>query len=602
MLRSVIEIYSTPFPRVQNNITLLVDVIISAIGYSPNASFFVDVAGVNVWPSSHSMFAGGPILQRGRLDNVSVLVDAHWDQWGETSVNNIYALLNNVRGNKYKHKKVQFKDCDLVRSVSAHEIIHSRYGLVATLIKQMCNDERESKRERENRAKEYNCPHLTTSSRLMFRPSGMPTVVCFDVGDLLAQQEVDVLTFECMLFSDKTNNYMNDISNDKKKMLYHTQQVAVSAGDPRLSCIIPAISLPVVNFLVVFMSAALDQNETSESFEHWILSGIDKNLEDLLTGKTQPLKLNLGSGKSLLNVANGWVNLDNLDLFLMQTQIGVTDRASVKFQSDLYAQKGHHEKNHLIRWDANSGFGFLPDNSVDIITTNCMLTNVFLSGNVKSIGLKVHQRVAILIKEIHRVLKPGGVIRISDRYGTEKDEKHELRTAVINTIFEEFGDYRNVGPLITYTGDAESMHLIHRNCMSCMRRHFSGRKWWDLKMRPDWYSNSKKFDDGMFNEGCWICHINIDYMKDENLLLECEKNKFKGEGCDKVGRLWGNPSFFPLFWAVEAVKSLTNSKNEDVFALKERNGLMLNYGNFWPCFKGETQFECKSMLFGSYHQ
>ena len=601
---------STPFPHVQNNITLLVDVIISAIGYSPNASFFVDVAGVNVWPSSHSMFAGGPILQRGRPNNISVLVDAYWDQWGETSVNNIYALLTDIKGKNYKHTKVQFEDCDLIRSVSTHEIIHSRYGLVAMLIKQMCNDERENKnknknkQERENRANEYNCPHLTAPSRLIFPPSDMPTVVCFDVSNLLAQHEVDVLTFECM-FSNKTNNNITNIPNDKDRMLYHTQKVDVSAGDPKLECIMPANSLPTVSFLVVFRSVALNQNEIeiSESFEHWILSGIDKNLEDLLTGKTQPLKplkLNLGSGKSLLNAAKGWVNLDNLEDTTSIFEAGVvTDRASVNFQSDqyTYAQKGHHGKNHLIRWDANSGFGFLPDNSVDIITTNCMLGNMVLSDHVKSIGPKEHQQVDVFIKEIHRVLKPGGVIRISDRYGRES-VKSELRTAVINSMFKEFGDYRNVGPLITYTGDEESMHLLHRNCVACMRRHFTGGKWWDLKMRPDWYSNSKEFDEGMFNSGCWICHINIDHMKDESLLLECEKNNFKGEGCEKVGRLWGEPSYFPWFWAAEAVKSTTNAKNEDVFALKERNGFMLNYSNFWPCFKGETQFECRSKLFG----
>ena len=73
------------------------------------------------------------------------------------------------------------------------------------------------------------------------------------------------------------------------------------------------------------------------------------------------LKLNLGSGKSLLNAAKGWVNLDNLEDTTSIFEAGVvTDRASVNFQSDqyTYAQKGHHGKNHLIRWDANSGFGF----------------------------------------------------------------------------------------------------------------------------------------------------------------------------------------------------------------------------------------------------
>ena len=120
------------------------DFIVSAVGFVPNASFFTKAAGIELWSDNHSLLHGQPVLRRlqndGSLSKPVIDVD---DQWGETSVRNIYALLSDGGkvGNSHEIYHINLDICSVHGAPSNGSLVLFRKGgaaLVEVLAKQLC--------------------------------------------------------------------------------------------------------------------------------------------------------------------------------------------------------------------------------------------------------------------------------------------------------------------------------------------------------------------------------------------------------------------------------------------------------------------------------
>ena len=131
-----------------------VDAVVEALGYTPNASFFADVARVEMWPDGTPL-AGQPVLRRRHLE---ILDDEHstkdnWqrskasrrvvvehEQWGETSRKNMHVLLSD--GTKVDSQgafvTAYFEGCALEGMGAA--TVNTKWRGAATLAVQLAQD------------------------------------------------------------------------------------------------------------------------------------------------------------------------------------------------------------------------------------------------------------------------------------------------------------------------------------------------------------------------------------------------------------------------------------------------------------------------------
>jgi len=444
------------------------------------------------------------------------------------------------------------------------------------------------------------CPYLSRETNeqpvsIRLRASQIDQHICFNISTLFAFSE-QILTFSCTLYSGTR-------TTKGFKILSHKTSFTASTDDPLITCPVPANALPAVDLL----SVALTTSWYATSFEHHIFSGIDGPLEELMFGADRPLKLNIGSGTQLLTAAKGWVNFDSMAAVSpvqLEDHNSRQDWASAEFQEALFEHARNSsntnrteqrvEAYHLVRWDLELGLHFIPTGYVDIININCVLY----------LYRRSEANIVAIIKEINRVLKPGGIVRIAERY----EDDGVLRSTVLRVANRIFGKnmHRNVEPLTTYTGDLETLHLNHPTCVNCMRMLFKHERNLtnitpDLRVQNRFFTkHNHKFEQSMLQQGCWICHIDIK-PTDEFKLRECNANYknvdgdgLGGDGCEFLGSIWGQAKNFRPQWALEFVKSLQSG--EDIFELRRRGGLLLNINRNWPCFKGEKLDECTRIL------
>jgi hypothetical protein len=128
-----------------------------------------------------------------------------------------------------------------------------------------------------------------------------------------------------------------------------------------------------------------------------------------------PLKLHLGCGQDLISEP-GWINLDGL------------------FAKEQFWDWGHAGlSSEVVAWEAGSGLGMLPSNSVEAITMAHLL--MYLS-------LPIQRR---LLAECARVLKANGVVRIRGRNvdsyagSTAEPSLTFLSTATLSKFMLDFG-------------------------------------------------------------------------------------------------------------------------------------------------------------------
>lgn len=436
-----------------------------------------------------------------------------------------------------------------------------------------------------------NCPDLSYSYSpkqqqhpplLHFSSSNKSSNVCFNVSKLFHSNE-EILRFECTLHA--TGQSINESPLSQKS------EFGVTVDYPFVFCPIPPSNLPSINLLIVSMRTSW----FITTYEHWIYSGIPSDLEVLQSGaragvgtgkrNNQLLKINLGSGTALLNAKNYWINFDLMPIASNPTGQGFDqDSISASFQQDLYSDPNH--SHHLVRWDSLSKLIFFPDNHVDIVHINCVL------------GINLNNRgpgsVQAIIRDIYRVLKVGGIVRIGDRTTTDLSY---LRSVIIEAVKEIFGGYRNLGPFRTYTGDVSTLHVTHSNCVNCMKtmleREKSGITFdtetnYTIRRKYNDDDNNKIFEESVVQQGCWICHVDI-RPHDEQEVQNCEMNNYQDDGCQHLGRIgtFQQPSSFSPFFAVEAIKqdregTVSEQHVEDMFDAREEKGLLIDYSASWP--------------------
>ena len=438
-------------------------------------------------------------------------------------------------------------------------------------------------------ANQLTCPYLTTvepnypSPPIRIEASNKTIDLCFNTSDLFTNTE-EMLTFSCMLYSGT----QTEKSHSEEIPMQHNL-ITTTFDQPLIQCPMPPCNLPSIDVLIISMSTSW----FTTLFEHNIFRGIDNKLNDLLA--TKQLKLNLGSGSQLLTASGGWINMDSMSPISNPNNLYRQDWSSRKFQHDLYQYRRERqidsvsdtEEYHLVRWNLESGLGFILDGSVSVVVISCMLTSYFVNDNDAHINNgNGKESVETLIKEIYRVLKPGtGIIRIAERH----KDNGVLRNLIVDSLQNVFGNQRNVGPLTSYSGDKEVLHINHPSCVKCMRRL------WRIGDRvseigpPDHHAENNffkqdnlRFENSMLKQGCWICHIDIEPIDDDIEYKKCETNWFSGIGCEhKVGRIWSRPKSYAPWWGVESIKP--ESKTQDVL-WKE----WIDLGGWWPSLPNET--------------
>ena len=461
------------------------------------------------------------------------------------------------------------------------------------------------------------CPYLTIepnnpSPPIRIKASNKTINLCFNTSDLFTNTE-EMLTFSCTLYSGT----QTEKSHSEEIPMQHNL-ITTTFDQPLIQCPMPPSTLPSVDVLIVSMSTSW----FTTSFEHNIFRGIDNRLNGLLA--TKQFKLNLGSGSQLLTASGGWINMDSMSPISNPKinpwasrkfqKFSKQDWASRKFQHELYQYRRERqidsddriraadtEEYHLVRWNLESGLGFILDGSVSIITISCMLNSNFVNDNDAHVNNN-KDSVERLIKEIYRVLKPGtGVIRIAERY----KDNGVLRKLITDSLQNVFGNYRNVGPLTSYSGDKEVLHLNHPSCVKCMRRKIEEEISSSMSEDhvadigpPDYHAENNyfkednlRFENSMFKQGCWICHLDIEPIEDDIEYQKCETNWFSGIGCEhKVGRIWYKPKMYAPWWGVESIKP--KYMTQDVFKLNQDSKQAIDLGAWWPCLQNETNADC----------
>jgi SAM-dependent methyltransferase len=387
---------------------------------------------------------------------------------------------------------------------------------------------------------------------------------CFDLIDQFTKSE-EILFIDLILYSGTGTDtgYAN--------VLYSSTKISLSIDSPKLHFKIPLFtSLPAVDLLVINVKTSW----YTTTFERYVLSGISQELKELMypshTDKlNQELKFNLGSGISLLSANKGWVNFDAL-------RHSAEDWGSVHFQANTHSRNTNNSTLYLIKWDVESGLHFMPDNSVNIININCMLYYIFAHRGSSSLKF--------IIKEIFRVLKPFGILRITE---SSKDISNlKLKNVIKENINNIFGkeNYRNVGPFRTFTGDLEALHVTHENCLTCVYNSFNLPTDQNGNRSESTNDNLTSFQRKMIDQGCWICHVDVTSESEkESIVQNCEMNDYTGIECESVGRWLGKPVDFGYYFAIEAIKSI-RSKNvtRNLFTLKREKRMELDVSSNWP--------------------
>ena len=423
------------------------------------------------------------------------------------------------------------------------------------------------------------CPYLTRELHeppppLRFRSDDPPTTTtCFNLIDLFTTSE-EILFATCTLYSG------TGIDKQPSTVLLSKQRIALTIDNPFLYCPVPPTSMPSVDLLVVDVK----NNWYSSSYEHYLLSGMNNQLEELLFHpKQHPIKFNLGSGITLLSAAAGWINFDGMSSNTKAAMAAPTvqDWATTDFQTSFYdthtTTNETRQKYHLIRWDAKANLSWMPSNSVDVININCML--YYLLGHR---GLS---SVQTLIQEIYRVLKPGtGILRIGERDPTAQ----HLRPTIVEILGQVFGkqSWRNVGPLRTYTNSSEAMHVTSPLCVDCIstflqqKQHKQANKAANTTVKLNSYGENdprRKFQESMLEQGCWVCHIDmLSIPAQEQFIRQCEATHFMEDGCESVGRWYSVPVQFDPFFAVEAIKSNEEEDNKMIWPT------VMDLSSQWP--------------------
>ena len=362
-----------------------------------------------------------------------------------------------------------------------------------------------------NSIQQHTCPYLTVEHNHRPAPiripqqkqrTSTPIQLCFNASDLFTNSE-ETLTTTCTWYRGTgTDTHRADILSFSSTVL---------SKDDLLYCPTFQSKLPSVDLLVITVANSWH----THSYEHHVLSGIDPHLKkQLFHSTTMPLKFNLGSGIALNRASNGWINFDAMSDFPKNEQGREEfnqDWASEHFQTNVYDRKYDttasttlpHE-HHLIRWDVDAGLYFQPDSTVDVINIHCVLYYTLYHRGPSS--------VEFLIKEAYRVLKPTGVLRIAERSKNTPEGK-ELRALVLAHAGKKFGtaNVRYVGPLRTFSGDAEILHLTHSICVNCMKKLILRQKQQkqqvsatgtEVSHDKTMYVNNVKFEQTMVDQGC----------------------------------------------------------------------------------------------------